>query len=170
MNYEWKAINDALDALVRADAILDVTMEANSGREYGGLTGTLWAVQREIDFVKHVLEDCCEKEDTHIPSFIRADDGQMELPMEDGEGEEDDSALDEDDGEDTAQTDGRVITARAILIEALAKGGFDIQIIEAHDNGDVAAVLSGTDEQMSALFEACLKFVINASRLEDMAE
>ena len=149
LTYSWKKVNEAVDSLHRADAILNVLMDAFPGQEHGGLVGALWAVQREIQYVQHVLEEQHERpEETDAPKWDA--DGEVGLPVEDEEGEDDGDSLDEEDAQPAEATDA----GRFTRSDFLTGKSLRVELKEEHPNGSATYTIHSDDDTLQRVFEA----------------
>lgn len=147
-SYSWKDVNSAIDSAHRAKSICDVLMDAFPGTQHGGLVGALWAVQRELEWITHTLEEKHERPEAADASEWDAD-GEVGLPMEDEEGEDESSSLDEEPEESAEEPAARRFTRSAFLGSSLK-----VDLMEEHDDGSATYTITSDDGTLKRLFEA----------------
>jgi hypothetical protein len=147
-SYSWKDVNSAIDSAHRAKSICDVLMDAFPGTEHGGLVGALWAVQRELEWIIHTLEEKHERPEATDASEWDAD-GEVGLPMEDEEGEDESSSLDEEPEESAEEPAAGRFTRSSFLGNRLK-----VDLMEEHDDGSATYTITSDDGTLHRLFEA----------------
>ena len=149
--YSWKDANSAIDSAHRAKSICTVLMDAFPGQEHGGLVGALWAVERELEWIVHTLEEKHERPEaidaTDAPEWDA--DGEVGLPMEDEEGEDESSSLDEE-SEEPAEAPATGRFTRSAFLNSDLK----VELSKEHDDGSVTYTITSDDGTLHRLFEA----------------
>jgi hypothetical protein len=145
MSLTWKDATDIEEAVYEIRALVSVLGDAASNAmctpSPDKIETVLHIIDRRIDAIEHRIPDIY-KATRNVTRKWDAD-GEVGLPVEDEDGEDDGDEVDEEDAEETQPRLAERITRR-----------LNVELAEEHDDGSATYTITSDDGTLHRLFEA----------------
>ena len=145
MSLTWKDATDIEEAVYEIRALVSVLGDAASNAmctpSPDKVETVLHIIDRRIDAIEHRIPDIY-KATRNVTRKWDAD-GEVGLPVEDEDGEDDGDEVDEEDAEETQPRLAERITRR-----------LNVELAEEHDDGSATYTITSDDGTLHRLFEA----------------